>query len=418
MAISVVKGQKSDLTKTNPGLSRLTVGIGWEAASGVELDTSAFLLGSDNKVAGDEDFIFYNQPATAFITYMDGGQVSGEKKQFAIELGKIPTRIEKIAFSLTIHDGEARRHHFGQVQHGFLRFANAATGQEVMRYDLGSGFTVETAIVIGELYRHNGEWKFNAIGSGFAGGLNALCANFGVDVDGGSDAAPTTSTVPPTAEPTPPPPAPAPEPTPAPVNSINFSKIELKKKGDTINLKKNAGGLGEILINLNWNQQGSKGLFGRSKSVDLDLGCLFEMKDGTRDVIQALGQTFGSLNRFPYIALDGDDRTGSVKTGENLRINGARISEIERILVFTYIYGGVANWSQVDGVVTIQQKDGPDIIVRMNEYGSPLGMCGIAMLRNVNNETFSIERIVQFYNGHQALDEAHDWGMQWVAGRK
>ncbi|MET1167555.1 tellurium resistance protein TerA, partial [Bacillus velezensis] len=211
---------------------------------------------------------------------------------------------------------------------------------------------------------------------------------------------------------------PAPEPTPAPVNSINFSKIELKKKGDTINLKKNAGGLGEILINLNWNQQGSKGLFGRSKSVDLDLGCLFEMKDGTRDVIQALGQTFGSLNRFPYIALDGDDRTGSVKTGENLRINGARISEIERILVFTYIYGGVANWSQVDGVVTIQQKDGPDIIVRMNEYGSPLGMCGIAMLRNVNNETFSIERIVQFYNGHQALDEAHDWGMQWVAGRK
>lgn len=205
MAISVVKGQKSDLTKTNPGLSRLTVGIGWEAASGVELDTSAFLLGSDNKVAGDEDFIFYNQPSTSFITYKDGGQVGGEKKQFAIDLDKIPARIEKIAFSLTIHDGEARSHHFGQVQHGFLRFANAATGQEVMRYDLGSGFTVETAIVIGELYRHNGEWKFNAIGSGFAGGLNALCANFGVDVDGGSEPAPTTSTVPPTAVPTPPP---------------------------------------------------------------------------------------------------------------------------------------------------------------------------------------------------------------------
>ena len=130
---------------------------------------------------------FYNQPSTSFITYMDGGQVGGEKKQFAIDLDKIPARIEKIAFSLTIHDGEARSHQIGQVQHGFLRFANAATGQEVMRYDLGSGFTVETAIVIGELYRHNGEWKFNAIGSGFAGGLNALCANFGVDVDGGSD---------------------------------------------------------------------------------------------------------------------------------------------------------------------------------------------------------------------------------------
>lgn len=414
MAVTVVKGQKTDLTKTNPGLTRLTVGIGWDSSPALELDTSAFLLGASGKVSGDEDFIFYNQPTGGFITYKDTPQQS-DKKQFELDLSQIPARIEKIAFSLTIYEGESKNQSFSQVQNTYIRFGHANSGQEALRYDLASGFTVETAIVIGELYRHNGEWKFNAVGAGFSGGLDALCSNFGVSVENDTT---TSQPVPPVPQPPAPKPPAPPVPPPQPKIELNLSKIELKKKGDTINLKKNAGGLGEILINLNWNQQTSKGLFGRNKSVDLDLGCLFEMKDGSKGVIQALGESFGSLNRYPYIALDGDDRTGSVKTGENLRINGARISEIKRLLVFTYIYEGVTNWSQADGVVTINQKDGPDIIVRMNEYGSSLGMCGIAMFSNVNDETFSIERIVQFYNGHRALDEAHGWGMRWTAGSK
>lgn len=414
MAVTVVKGQKTDLTKTNPGLTRLTVGIGWDSSPALDLDTSAFLLGASGKVSGDEDFIFYNQPTGGFITYKDTPQQS-DKKQFDIDLSQIPARIEKIAFSLTIYEGESKNQSFSQVQNTYIRFGHANSGQEALRYDLASGFTVETAIVIGELYRHNGEWKFNAVGAGFSGGLDALCSNFGVSVENDTT---SSQPVPPVPQPPAPKPPSPPVPPPQPKIELNLSKIELKKKGDTINLKKNAGGLGEILINLNWNQQTSKGLFGRNKSVDLDLGCLFEMKDGSKGVIQALGESFGSLNRYPYIALDGDDRTGSVKTGENLRINGARISEIKRLLVFTYIYEGVTNWSQADGVVTINQKDGPDIIVRMNEYGSSLGMCGIAMFSNVNDETFSIERIVQFYNGHRALDEAHGWGMRWTAGSK
>ncbi|MGF6355249.1 tellurite resistance protein TerA [Paenibacillus sp. 4624] len=414
MAVTVVKGQKTDLTKTNPGLTRLTVGIGWNSSPALELDTSAFLLGASGKVSGDEDFIFYNQPTGGFITYKDTPQQT-DKKQFELDLSQIPARIEKIAFSLTIYEGESKNQSFSQVQNTYIRFGHANSGQEALRYDLASGFTVETAIVIGELYRHNGEWKFNAVGAGFSGGLGALCSNFGVSVENDTS---SSQPVPPVPQPPAPKPPAPPAPPPQPKIELNLSKIELKKKGDTINLKKNAGGLGEILINLNWNQQTSKGLFGRNKSVDLDLGCLFEMKDGSKGVIQALGESFGSLNRYPYIALDGDDRTGSVKTGENLRINGARISEIKRLLVFTYIYEGVTNWSQADGVVTINQKDGPDIIVRMNEHGSSLGMCGIAMFSNVNDETFSIERIVQFYNGHRALDEAHGWGMRWTAGSK
>ncbi|WP_028589241.1 TerD family protein [Paenibacillus massiliensis] len=413
MAVTIIKGQKADLTKVNPGLARLTVAIGWDASSMLDLDTSAFLLDARGKVSGDEDFIFYNQPTAGFITYSDAVGTTA-KKLFNIDLGMIPVRIEKIAFSLTIYDGESRGQSFGQVQNAYISFVDDTVGQEVLRFDLASGLTVETAIVIGELYRYNSEWKFNAVGAGFAGGLNALCGNFGVEVDSSLSA---SSTPPPV--PVPPAPIPPSAPIPQPKSELNLSKIELKKKGDSINLKKNASGvLGEILINLNWNQQTSRGLFGRSSGVDLDLGCLYEMKDGSKGVVQALGRSFGSLNRFPYISLDGDDRTGSIKTGENLRINGAKISEIKRILVFTYIYDGVANWSQADGIVTIYQKDGPDIIVRMNEYGSSHGMCGIAMFRNVNNETFSIERIVQFYPGHKQLDRAHGWNMRWTAGSK
>ncbi|BBH22900.1 tellurium resistance protein TerA [Paenibacillus baekrokdamisoli] len=418
----VIKGQKADLTKVNPGIMGLTVGIGWESPAAVEVDTSAFLLGTNGKVAKDEDLIFYNNPLTPFIEYK-GIETGTDKKQFKLSLPRIPNHIEKIAFSLTIYDSETRKQSFGQVQNAFIRFINDATGQEILRYDLGNSFSVETAIVVGELYKYNGEWKFNAVGAGFAGGLQALCGNFGIEVSNEpvqSEVAATTE-APPRPQPTPiPAPTPPPAPAAAPIN-LNLTKIELKKKGDSINLKKSAGGLGEILINLNWNQKQSKpgGFFSRgSKTVDLDLACLYELKDGQKGVIQALGESFGSLTRAPYISLDGDDRTGSVKSGENLRINGSKVAEIERILVFTFIYEGVTNWAEADGIVTLKQAGGPDIVVDMNEHDNRKRMCAIAMIRNVNNETFSVERLVQFYSGHKEIDQAYGFGMRWVAGSK
>jgi len=199
--------------------------------------------------------------------------------------------------------------------------------------------------------------------------------------------------------------------------------VELRKKGDKVNLeKRGTAPLGQISINLNWNQKSqSKGLFGSffgSNAVDLDLGCLFEMKDGTIGAVQALGNGFGSLNSIPYISLDGDDRTGASSGGENLRINGNMISKIKRILVYTFIYEGAANWQQVDGVVTVKCPGSQDIIVRMDEYNSSQGMCAIALLENVNNETFSVEKIVRFFNSHEPMDRAFHWGLRWVAGRK
>ncbi|EFM10408.1 stress protein [Paenibacillus curdlanolyticus YK9] len=417
MAVAVVKGQKVDITKTNPGLTQLKVAIGWQSSSAVEVDTSAFLLGENGMTSGDEDLIFYNQPSNGFIRYENGQ--APDQKQFVIDLQRVPANIHRVAFSLTLYDEQQG---FKQVKDAYIRFMNGATGQEAVRYDLGNNFSVETAVVVGEFYRYNGEWKFNAIGSGFSGGLKALCANYGIAVQQDEPAKPPVPSSAPTPSPAPaasvPPPS-SPSSAGAPVH-LNLKKIELKKKGDKINLTKGPkGDLGEIRINLNWNrQQGKGGFFSKSRSVDLDLACLYELNDGRKGVVQALGNSFGSLDRAPYVALDGDDRTGTVATGENIRINGARVSEIKRILIFTFIYQGAANWKDADGVVTIEQQGGPDIIVHMNEHDNQKGMCAIAMIHNVGNETFSIERLVQFYNGHSELDRAYDWGMRWVAGKK
>ncbi len=196
------------------------------------------------------------------------------------------------------------------------------------------------------------------------------------------------------------------------------------EKGRKVNLeKKSSSGLGEILVNLNWNSKPQKqgllsGLFGGGNGIDLDLGCLYELKDGSKGCVQALGNAFGSLSRPPYIALDGDDRTGAVTTGENLRIDGNRITEFKRILVYTFIYEGVANWKQADATVTIRYPGAEDLIVKMDTFDSTNKMCGLALLENVDDTTFSVEKIVQFYPGHQVLDQAFHWGMQWRAGRK
>lgn len=195
------------------------------------------------------------------------------------------------------------------------------------------------------------------------------------------------------------------------------------QKGQKVSLQKtSAKGLGEILINLNWNSRPVKqGLFSglmSRKGIDLDLGCLYELKNGRKSTVQALGNAFGSLQKEPFIMLDGDDRTGVSAAGENLRINGDQISQIKRILVYTFIYEGVANWQQADAVVTIKYPGAEDIIVKMDTYNSSDIMCGLALLENINDETFSVEKIIQFYPGHAALDQAFHWGLNWRAGRK
>ncbi len=193
------------------------------------------------------------------------------------------------------------------------------------------------------------------------------------------------------------------------------------EKGQKVNLtKKSSAGLGEILVNLNWNT-GKKGFLSNllgGGGIDLDLGCLYELKDGSKGAVQALGNAFGSLQYPPFISLDGDDRTGAAAAGENLRINGDRIKDIRRILVYTFIYEGIANWKQADAVVTIKYPGAEDIIVRMDEFNSRDIMCGLVLFENRDDETFSVEKIIRFFPGHQELDRAFGWGMNWRPGRK
>lgn len=190
--ISLLKGQKVDLTKNNPGLSKVLIGLGWDVnkydgQSPFDLDAAAFLLGANGKVASDADFVFYNNKthSSGSVIHLGDnrtGAGEGDDEQITIDLAKVPATVEKISFTVTIHDAEARKQNFGQVSNAFIRVADEEKGNNLIRYDLGEDFSIETAVVVAELYRNSGEWKFNAIGSGFKGGLKALCENFGVNV--------------------------------------------------------------------------------------------------------------------------------------------------------------------------------------------------------------------------------------------
>ncbi|MCY6484945.1 TerD family protein [Clostridium aestuarii] len=192
MAVSLKKGQKVDLTKTNPGLKKVIAGLGWDTnkydgGNDFDLDTAAFLTGADGKVTADTDFVFYNnlKNTSGSVEHLGDnrtGAGEGDDEQIKIELDKVPAEIQKISFTVTIHDAEARSQNFGQVSNAFIRIFNEETNEELIRYDLSEDYSIETATVVGELYRHNGEWKFSAVGSGFEGGLGALCGNFGINI--------------------------------------------------------------------------------------------------------------------------------------------------------------------------------------------------------------------------------------------
>ena len=189
MALSLSKGGNLSLTKEAPGMTKVLVGLGWDARStdgqDFDLDASAFLLKADGKVRADSDFIFYNQ-----LKSVDGsvehtgdnrtGEGDGDDEAIKVDLSKVPAEIDKIAFTVTIHEAEARRQNFGQVRNAFIRIVNQDSNSEVARYDLAEDASTETAMIFAELYRHGTEWKFRAVGQGFNGGLKPLAESYGL----------------------------------------------------------------------------------------------------------------------------------------------------------------------------------------------------------------------------------------------
>lgn len=193
MPVNLQKGQRVSLTKGNPGLKNVVVGLGWDVnafdtGGDFDLDTAAFLLTDSGRVSDQKDFIYYGN-----LTHPSGGVQhlgdnltgvgAGDDEQMKIDLSKVPANITKIAITVTIYEAEKRHQNFGQINNAFVRIYNEASGEELLRYDLGEDFSIETAAVFGELYKNGDEWKFNAIGSGYQGGLAALCNHYGIEVE-------------------------------------------------------------------------------------------------------------------------------------------------------------------------------------------------------------------------------------------
>lgn len=193
MPVCLTKGQKISLTKDNPGLKNIMVGLGWDinhfdTGSAFDLDASVFMVGANGICPTDKEFIFYGnkEHPSGSVRHMGDnltGEGEGDDEQVEVDLSAVPQNIERIAFAVTIYDSENRKQNFGQVSNAFIRIVDEATGVELIRYDLGEDFSIETSVVVGEIYRNGAEWKFNAIGNGFQGGLSALCANFGIDAE-------------------------------------------------------------------------------------------------------------------------------------------------------------------------------------------------------------------------------------------
>ena len=193
MAVNLKKGGNVNLSKEEPGLKKILIGLGWDpretAGAEFDADASLFMLGANGKIAGgdEKNFIYYRNlvsPCGSVTHHGDNktGDGEGDDEKITVDLTKVPATIDKLAISVTIFDYEARKQNFGQIRNAFIRVVNAETDREIARYDLSEDASVETAMIFGEVYRHNGEWKFKAVGQGYAGGLEALVKSFGMSV--------------------------------------------------------------------------------------------------------------------------------------------------------------------------------------------------------------------------------------------
>ncbi|GHH49887.1 TerD family protein [Streptomyces candidus] len=426
------------------------VEVGRGSGPGVpEVDASALLL-TGGRVRSDADFVFYNQPAHA------SGAVRYEGKQpgaggvvtdtLSVDLARVEPAVETVVLAASADGGD-----FGRVPGLYVRVLDAANGTEIARFD-SQDATVETAFVLGELYRRQGAWKFRAVGQGYSSGLAGLATNFGISVDEPQQAAQAPAAPPapaapayvrPTAAPSTPvpraapatPSAPSPSyatPPPAPAPApVRLSKVTLTKASPTVSLAKQGGTGGAMRVNLNWESRkqfkgwGSK--LGRAMAVhadlDLDLCALYELTDGRKGVVQALGNAFGALHQPPYILLDGDDRTGAVSTGENLTINLDHKDRLRRVLIFVTIYEGARSFADLHATVTLTPQNGAPIDFSLDECTVPSTVAALALISDENGE-LTVRREAQYLvpqrgvSPQRTVDQTYGWGMDWTPGRK
>ncbi|MFJ9861927.1 TerD family protein [Streptomyces albogriseolus] len=410
----------------------LRVDVGWRSGPGVpDADASALLLAA-GKVRSDGDFVFYNQPAHASGAVrhegkrQNGGRVTDT---LLVDLTRVEPGIETVILAAS-SDGGA----FGQVPDLFIEVKDAANGAVAARFD-SAGATTETAFVLGEFYRRQGAWKFRAVGQGYSSGLEGLATDYGITVDEPQHAAPpaappvappaVTPVAPPVTVPQPPPPPVAP---PAPVQ---LTKVTLTKAAPSVSLTKQGGTSGSLHVNLNWEVRkqfsGWAAKLGRPvamhSDLDLDLCALWELTDGRKGVVQALGNAFGSLHQPPFIHLDGDDRTGAAASGENLTVNLDHKHQFRRILVFVTVYEGARSFADLHATVTLRPQHGAPIDFSLDECTVPSTVCALALITN-NGGDLVVQREARYLvpvrgvSPQRTVDHAYGWGMNWTPGRK
>ncbi|MEV0552215.1 TerD family protein [Streptomyces sp. NPDC050597] len=414
----------------------LRVELGWRAGPGVpDADASALLLAS-GKVRSDGDFVFYNQAnhSSGAVRHEGKRKVDGQfNDTLIVDLARVEPGIETVVLAASTDGGT-----FGQVPGLYIRVLDAQQGTEVARFD-SEGASVETAFVLGEFYRRQGAWKFRAVGQGYSSGLAGLATDFGISVDEPQQAAPAPVappsapvappvTVPPVtaASVTPPPAPPAP-----PTAPVRLTKVTLTKEAPSVSLTKQGGTSGVMRVNLNWQVRkqfsGWQAKLGRAVAMhadlDLDLCALYELSDGSKGVVQALGNAFGALHQPPFIHLDGDDRTGASTSGENLSINLDHTRNFRRVLIFVTIYAGARSFADLDATVTLQPLNGAPVDFSLGECTVPSTVCALALITNTGSDLV-VQREARFLvpdrgvSPQRTVDYAYGWGMNWTPGRK
>ncbi|MDR1915464.1 MAG: TerD family protein [Synergistaceae bacterium] len=379
--MELARGQK---VKLSDALASLRFEVSIDVDSGQTIDISCFGLDGERCLSDDRYFIFYNQKTSPCSSI-----VQRDKSSFSLNLSNLPSSIKSIVFVVTL-DGDGDMSAIGPssvkvFENGALRLIFPFSGGD---------FSSEKAIMAVELYFKD-TWRFAAIGQGFSGGLSAVLAHFG-----GSEI-----------------------PVPPPPSKVSLSKVTLEKRGESkkIDLTKQDSA-SPIHINLQWDESAreKKGLWsriagGKSSAVDLDLGCMYRLKNGSCGVIQPLGSNFGAKSSPPYIFLDKDDRTGAAEDGENMYV--FRPNDIDLMVIFAMIYEGTAEFSSVNGRVTL--KDGRDfeILVPLNNSDGGKRFCAVARVES-DGGSIKITKDELYFPGHRECDNHYGFGFSWKVGKK
>jgi tellurite resistance protein TerA len=415
MALSLPRGGNTALTAALAASPQLHVVLEWGGDSHLQpaVDAMAFLLTASGKVRAESDML------TADHAQSTSGAVKQQKLEktpdlnrqiFLIDFAALEPDIEKIAFCLSIHHEIGGVVSVGQLQPLVSRVGGA---EEIVNSSLDLPNAPESAIVMAELYKRNGEWKFKSVGQGFAVGLSKLAESYGVTLaeeaqaSGGAVSGPTKS-------------------------------LDLGPPHAAF--EKPYHGFGEIQVTLSWSAPKvqdmaeatpapKKGLLGgllggggapkAPPRMDLDLCALYELADGYRGVVQSLGDSLGSFNSAPFLQLMGDSRDGddSGVASELIRINGNRWSEVKRLLIYAMIFEGTPNWAQAGGRAVIKVADQLPVSVKLDQNVNNKRACSICVLENIDGK-FAIHKRVETFKNPRELDEAYGWGLQWKAGAK